>query len=74
MAQPSQTDNRERDIATFKVLGIFFAIMGVLVLVASYQAWGNMPAFIVNVCSAFVLLFVGTGSLWISRRLARRSQ
>ena len=66
-----RTESQERDVATLRVLGIFFLIMGGLVLVASYQAIGNTPALVVNVCSAVVLLSVGAGMKWVSKRIAK---
>ena len=71
MSEAKQAANRERDVATLRVLGIFFSVMGALVLVASYKAIGNTPALVVNVISALILVVVGGGMLWASRRLAR---
>ena len=68
----NQKQNRERDIATLRVLGLFFSIMGTLVLVATYEAVGNVPAVVVSVCSGLVLLGVGIGMMVISRRIGRR--
>lgn len=66
-----QQENRQRDIATLRVLGIFFFVMGMLVLVAVYEAIGNTPAMIVNVLSGLTLGTIGTGMILISRRMAR---
>ncbi|MCA9216055.1 MAG: hypothetical protein KDB27_23470 [Planctomycetales bacterium] len=63
--------NRERDSATLRVLGIFFLIMGSLVLAATYEAIGNVPAVIVSVISGLVLLGVGIGMIGFSWRLSR---
>ena len=65
---------RERDVATLRVLGIFFCIMGLLVLVGSYEALGNTPAVVVSVCSAVALLAVGLGMWFVSRRMATPSK
>jgi len=63
---------RERDIATLRVLGTFFAIMGALVLVAVYETIGNTPAMIVNILSGVVLGAVGIGMITISKRMSHR--
>ena len=68
-AKPT-TENHERDVSTLRVLGFFFLVMGALVLVASYEAIGNTPAMIVNICSSLVLLAVGGGMVWVSKRMA----
>lgn len=67
----NQTEMRTRDVTTLKVLGGFFAIMGTLVLIATYETIGNPPAMIVNVVSGIVLLGVGVGMLFTSRRMNR---
>ena len=64
---------RERDAMTLRVLGGFFSLMGVLLLISSYGALGNLPALIVTIASGFVLLSVGTGMMMISRRLRKVS-
>lgn len=69
--QPTANQNQQRDIATLRVLGIFFSIMGVLVLVATYEAIGNTPAVVVSVCSGAALLAVGLGMMYVSRRMAK---
>ena len=62
--------NRERDVATLRVLGIFFTIMGALVTVATFEAIGNTPAVVVSICSGCVLLTVGLGMIFGSRAMA----
>ncbi len=62
---------RQRDVATLRVLGIFFCIMGGLVLVASYEAIGNLPALIVNLCSGLAIGAVGVGMIMIASRMRR---
>jgi hypothetical protein len=66
-----QNSNRERDISTLRVLGAFFAVMGGLVLLATYEAIGNTPAVVVNVCCGLVLSAVGLGMLIVANRLSR---
>ena len=67
----SDHDIREREISTLRVLGIFFSIMGVLVLVSTYEAIGNRPAMVVTILSGLALGIVGVTMILISRRLAR---
>ena len=62
--EPNQ--NRARDAATLRILGIFFTIMGALVTVATYEAIGNTPAVVVSICSGCVLLAVGLGMIFTS--------
>jgi len=62
---------RGRDVATLRVLGIFFTVMGALVLVATYETLDNRPALIVNVTCGVVLAAVGIGMILVSRRLSR---
>ncbi len=68
----SDSNNRQRDIATFRVLGIFFAIMGALVLLAVYETIGNTPAMVVNLVSGLTLGAVGLGMIRVSSRMSRR--
>ena len=66
-----ERDNRQREIATLRVLGIFFSIMGALVLISIYETIGNRPAMIVTILSGFALGVVGFAMIQISRRMAR---
>ena len=65
-----QTDHAERDAASLRILGFFFTVLGLLVLVGTY--WTprdeNMRATIVNAVSGGVLTAIGAGTLYISRR------
>jgi hypothetical protein len=70
----SDREGREREIATLRVLGIFFSIMGVLVLVSMYETMDNRPALIVTIISGIVLGSVGLAMIQISRRLARTDE
>ena len=65
-AENDPTEGQRRDRETLRVLGIFFSIMGALVLIACYEAIGQTPALVVNLCSGLVLLVVGVGMLWFS--------
>jgi small neutral amino acid transporter SnatA (MarC family) len=69
-----ERENRQRDIATFRVLGIFFSVMGGLVLIAISETLGNTPAMIVNILSGVALAAVGIGMITISKRMSRRDE
>jgi small neutral amino acid transporter SnatA (MarC family) len=69
-----ERENRQRDIATLRVLGIFFSVMGGLVLIAIYETLGNTPAMIVNILSGVALAAVGIGMITISKRMSRRDE
>lgn len=69
-----ERENRQRDIATLRVLGIFFSVMGALVLIALYETLGNTPAMIVNIFSGAALEAVGIGMITISKRMSRRDE
>jgi len=71
-ADQSADQSRLRDAATLKVLGAFFAIMGLLVFVSIFYVIGDPPAAIVTVASAAVLCGIGGGMIWAGRRLSRR--
>ena len=68
---PARDEGRERDAATLRVLGIFFSIMGGLVLIATYEAIGNTPAVVVSIVSGLVLLAVGLGMMRVSQNLRK---
>jgi len=57
----SQESNLARDADTKRVLGVFFALMGFLVLVGTFGSIGHPPAVVVSICSGFVLLAIGLG-------------
>lgn len=75
MSEPSEletTDYSERDAATLKILGFFFAILGSLVLVGSYWSLENPRALIVNLASGTLLTIIGLGLMAFVRRSKRK--
>jgi len=64
-------DYSERDAATLKILGFFFAVLGALVLVATYWTLGNIRAVIVNVASGTTLVVIGLGLMAFARRKSK---
>ncbi len=71
MSDNPETDGRQRDGQTFTVLGLFFAVMGGLVLIGTFGAVGKTSAVVVSVTSGLVLLMIGIGMSWFGRRLTR---
>ena len=65
----SPQEVRDRDAATLRVLGAFFSLMGLLVLIGTFTAIGKTSAVVVSVCSGSTLLFIGLGMWWYARRL-----
>ncbi len=77
MSEPTELetpDYRERDAATLKILGFFFAVLGVLVLVGSYWSLENPRALIVNLASGAVLTLIGIGMIIYVRRKSDKNQ
>ena len=58
-----QPDIQQRDADTLRVLGIFFSVMGALVLLGTFWAIGKMAAVIVSLLSGGILLAIGLG-MW----------
>ena len=52
------------------MLGVFFIILGSLVLLGTCWTLDNFRASVVNVCSGFVLAVVGAVMIRIARRMA----
>ena len=68
--QPS--DIQQRDADTLRVLGIFFSIMGVLVLIGTIWAVGKASAVVVSLVSGGVLLGIGLGTWRYAVRMHQR--
>ena len=62
-------NRKKRDAATLRVLGIFFAIMGVLVLFGTFGALGKTSAVVVSLGSGLVLLSIGIVMWIVARRM-----
>jgi len=63
-----QTDHRERDAASLRILGFFFAVLGSLVLIGTFWSLDNFRAVTINLASGAVLMFVGLGMIYLARR------
>ncbi|NOZ40830.1 MAG: hypothetical protein GXP24_11475 [Planctomycetes bacterium] len=68
-----QTSHSERDAASLRILGFFFAVLGALVLIGTLWSLGNFRAVVVNVSSGAVLLAVGLGMLAFTRRASSKT-
>ena len=68
----SSNEIAERDVATLRVLGIFFSIMGVLVLIGTFEAVGKTAAVIVSICSGMTLLTIGLCMWRVSQRWSKK--
>ena len=65
----SETTPNNRDAVTLKILGVFFIVIGALVLIGTFWALGNFKAVVVNLTSGFVLLAVGAMMTFVAKRL-----
>ena len=63
----------QREATSLRMLGVFFIILGTLVLFATCWTLGNFRASVVNVCSGFVLALVGAVMIYISRRMSEQA-
>ncbi len=71
MPEPTELDktsHRERDAASLKILGFFFTVLGILVLIGTLWSLGDTRAMVVNIVSGAVLLVVGLGMMLLTRR------
>ena len=62
----------QRDATTLRILGVFFLILGGLVLVGTFWALGNYRATIVNLGSGLVLAGIGVAMVFVSGLINRR--
>ena len=67
-----RTDYRQRDAASFLMLGAFFAVMGSLVLVGTLWTLERMHAMVVNLVAGVILLAIGLAMLALGARARRR--
>ncbi|MGD9647772.1 MAG: hypothetical protein AB7U73_18820 [Pirellulales bacterium] len=67
----SQTDYRQRDAASYLMLGAFFAVMGTLVLIGTFWTLERMHAMVVNLVAGLILLAAGVAMLALGVRVRR---
>lgn len=56
-------EQRQRDAMTFFLLGGFFTVMAILVLIGTLWAVGRTHAMIVNLAAGLLLLVIGLGMI-----------
>lgn len=67
-------EQRERDAISLLMLGGFFSVLAVLVLIGTYWTVGRWHAMVVNLGAGATLLVVGIVMLWIGRRIQTLSK
>ena len=63
------TSESNRDATTLTVLGSFFCIMGVLVLIGSASATDKISTLVISLVSGGTLLLIGLGGIALAARL-----
>ena len=61
--------NDSRDAASLRILGIFFFVMGVLVLIGTFWTLENPRGTVVNIGGGLLLCAVGIAARRIARRM-----
>lgn len=69
MTQTSTQQYRSRDAASFLVMGSFFVVLALLVLLGTFWSEDFSFPVVLNVVSGVVLLLVGLGLLTLARRV-----
>lgn len=67
-------EQRQRDAVSLLMLGAFFSVLAVLVLVGTYWTVGRTHAMVVNLGAGVTLLAVGLAMLWAGRRVQALSK
>ena len=71
MQEHELAELRRRDAGTLAVLGIFFCVLGVLVVIGTYWTIGHTHAMIVNLGAGLATISVGVAMLLVSARLRK---
>ena len=71
MPDNNHEQHRERDAASLTIIGGFFAILSVFVLIGTFFE-DSYEGRVVNVAAGLILLLVGLGMLAFGRRLKNR--
>jgi uncharacterized membrane protein len=81
MSAPTPAEQYDRDGISLSMMGAFFSVLAVLVLIGTFWALGQFRAAVVNFTAGAILLTIGLTLLGVgirfrakSRRLARGSQ
>ena len=67
----TQDENRARDATSFLLLGSFFSILAMLVLIGTLWTLDRPRAVIVNLSAGGLLLLIGLVMLYAGRRVQR---
>lgn len=67
----SNEENRARDATSFLLLGSFFSVLAILVLVGTLWTLDRPRAMLVNLIAGGVLLGIGLIMLYFGRRVQR---
>ena len=68
-----QSETEHRDSMTLRILGTFFVVLGLLVLVATGWTWGNMRATVVNLSCGVVLTSIGGAMYMVALKVGGRA-
>ncbi len=71
MPENNHEQHRERDAASLTIIGGFFAVLSVFVLIGTFFE-DRIHAQVVNVAAGLILLLIGVGMLAFGRRLKNR--
>ncbi len=71
MSENNNEQHRERDAASLTIIGGFFAVLSVFVLIGTFFE-DRIHAQVVNVAAGLILLLVGVGMIAFGRRLKNR--
>ena len=66
-------EERRREALSLVMLGVFFVVLAVLVLIGSWWAVGRTHALVVNLGAGGVLLLIGLAMWALGRRLGHRA-
>ncbi len=66
-----RAEYRDRDGTSLKIIGGFFSLFSILVLVGTF--WEKRShGIVVNLTAGFLLLSIGLGMFFVGRRMSRR--
>ncbi len=71
LALDTHDENRARDSTSFLLLGSFFSLLAMLVLIGTLWTLDRPRAMIVNLAAGSLLLLIGLIMLYFGRRVQR---
>ena len=75
MQEPTKSDLddfKNRDASSLKILGFFFTILAVQILIGTFWSLDDYRAVVVNLICGAVLLAVGIGMIVVCRRVTNQ--